>query len=186
MRQPLCPIEHPARLPRSRRTVIGPLPRPQPQPGPGFDARAGFPRRTTAVRQWRRVRAAADQHWGKQQVIGVGKLPTPMGGFLPRYVRSLPQCRNQSRNGATAAASNGGSHPGARPGRFRRLAYERVARPWRSGQRRFGSNSPEAPCAGPWRLIADHMATNRIAIGERALKRRRTESAGSYVRRAGP
>ena len=90
------------------------------------------------MRQWRRVRAAADQHWGKQQVIGAGKSPTPMGGFLPRYVRSLPQCRNQSRNGATAAASNGGSHPGARPGRFRRLAYERVARPWRSGQRRCG------------------------------------------------
>ena len=26
-------------------------------------------------------------HWGRQRVIGVGKLPTPMRGFLPQWNR---------------------------------------------------------------------------------------------------
>ena len=34
------------------------------------------------------------------------------------------------------------------------------------------------PYAGPWCLIADHMATNRISIGEKALKRRRRNRLG--------
>ena len=34
-------------------------------------------------------------HWGRQEGIGVGKLPTPMGGFLPQFLPPLP-CRQRT------------------------------------------------------------------------------------------
>lgn len=74
---------------------------------------------------------------------------------------------------------------GARAASCPRPQQPRI-RPWRPGTRQHGSSSPEAPSAGFWCLIADHMAMNRIAIRERALMRRRMGSTGSYVRRTGP
>ena len=40
-------------------------------------------------------RAGVRPHWGRLRCIGAGKLPTPMGGFLPQFLPPLP-CRQRT------------------------------------------------------------------------------------------
>ncbi|EFW08940.1 hypothetical protein HMPREF9005_2079, partial [Actinomyces sp. oral taxon 178 str. F0338] len=64
-----------------------------------------------AVAPTARPRAGAGQRRGRQQVIGVGDLPTPMGGFLP--LCHSPRSEGPSR--AARVCQNTPSPPGTGP-----------------------------------------------------------------------
>ena len=83
--------------------------------------------------------AGALSHWGGLRCIGVGYLPAPMGGFLPR-------CRGWSREGSTVGLAAG------RPGHQARLvgpvAGNGAAR-GSCGRADGGPGQPTAPLGAP-------------------------------------
>ena len=92
------PARSPSKTARLRRILDPPRPDSQWSPQePGRRKRSGRACARIGVgygalgqATWR-----AFPHWGRQEGIGVGKLPTPMGGFLPQFLPPLP-CRQRT------------------------------------------------------------------------------------------
>ena len=83
--------------------------------------------------------AGALSHWGRLRCIGVGYLPAPVGGFLPR-------CRGWSREGSAVGLAAGG--PGHQARLVGPVAGNGVAR-GSCGRADGGPGQPTAPPGAP-------------------------------------